>query len=149
VTVRRLHDIGKSGWLILIFYGSVFFAVLCFLVVGLASEGPAEWLMFAAGISGIFVSGVLILFFVWLCTDSQPGHNRFGDNPKNDSRFAKSPKNNNFSYERDKPSSKNTSFLDGLERLAALHKEGHLSKEEFEREKRIFLNNPSRDTPDS
>jgi uncharacterized membrane protein YhaH (DUF805 family) len=49
VAVRRLHDIGKSGWMYLI--------VLIPLIGGI-------WL--------------LVLF----CTDSQPGDNEYGSNPK-------------------------------------------------------------------
>ncbi len=49
VAVRRLHDVGKSGWL--------------FLVVLIPLVG-AIWL--------------LVLFF----TDSQPGMNKYGPNPK-------------------------------------------------------------------
>ena len=49
VTVRRLHDVGKSGW----------------------------W---------IFISLVPIIGGIWLlvllATDSQPGENRYGPNPK-------------------------------------------------------------------
>jgi uncharacterized membrane protein YhaH (DUF805 family) len=48
VQVRRLHDVGKSGW---------------FLLVGLIP------------IVGIWL---LILY----CTDSQPGANEYGENPK-------------------------------------------------------------------
>lgn len=49
VTVRRLHDIGKSGWMILI--------------------------------SIIPIIG-LIWFLVLLFTDSDPGENEYGQNPK-------------------------------------------------------------------
>lgn len=49
VCVRRLHDIGKSGW----FYF----------------------------ISFIPLVGAIILL-VWACTDSQPGENQWGANPK-------------------------------------------------------------------
>ncbi|MDR0874052.1 MAG: DUF805 domain-containing protein [Prevotellaceae bacterium] len=49
VCVRRLHDIGKSGW----FY---FIGFIPFV-------------------------GIIILL-VWLCTDSQPGANNWGENPK-------------------------------------------------------------------
>lgn len=49
VTVRRLHDTGRSGWWFLI------------------SLVP-------------FVGGIILLVFV--CTDSQPGPNMFGPNPK-------------------------------------------------------------------
>ncbi|RBW56346.1 DUF805 domain-containing protein [Tenacibaculum sp. E3R01] len=49
VAVRRLHDVGKSGWNILI--------------------------------ALIPLVGAIILL-VWLCTDSDHGKNKWGDNPK-------------------------------------------------------------------
>ena len=49
VCIRRLHDIGKSGWYIL---------VNLIPIVG------------------------CIWFFILMCTDSQPGTNKYGDNPK-------------------------------------------------------------------
>ncbi len=49
VAVRRLHDVGKSGWWLLI------------VLVPL-------------------VGGVLLL--IWACTDSNPGENQYGPNPK-------------------------------------------------------------------
>ncbi len=49
VTVRRLHDIGKSGW---------FYFLILIPVVG------------------------AILLLAWECTDSEPGENAYGPNPK-------------------------------------------------------------------
>ena len=49
VSVRRLHDIGRSGW----------------------------WLL----LSLIPLVGAIILI-IWYCTDSQPGANQYGSNPK-------------------------------------------------------------------
>ena len=49
VTVRRLHDVGKSGWNIL--FGMI------------PLVGP-------------------ILLFVWYCTDSETGKNKWGNNTK-------------------------------------------------------------------
>ena len=49
LSVRRLHDIGKSGWFLLIMF--------------------------------IPLIGLIILI-VWACTDSQPGTNEWGPNPK-------------------------------------------------------------------
>ncbi|MBE6293284.1 MAG: DUF805 domain-containing protein [Bacteroidales bacterium] len=48
VCVRRLHDIGKSGWWLL----------LCLIPI------------------------VNLILLVWYCTDSQPGENQWGANPK-------------------------------------------------------------------
>jgi uncharacterized membrane protein YhaH (DUF805 family) len=49
VLVRRLHDVGKSGWM---------FLIALIPIIG------AIWLL------------------VLLCTDSQPGDNKWGSNPK-------------------------------------------------------------------
>lgn len=49
VCVRRLHDIGKSGWWYLIGF--------------------------------VPVVGTIVLL-IWFCTDSQPGNNEWGPNPK-------------------------------------------------------------------
>lgn len=54
VSVRRLHDIGKSGWMILI---------ILIPIIG------AIWL------------------FILMIRDSEPGQNKYGENPKNIDRF--------------------------------------------------------------
>ena len=56
VLVRRFHDTGKSGWLLLLF-----------IVLGMIP------------IVGIIVAIVQLVF---LCTDSDPGVNQYGPNPK-------------------------------------------------------------------
>ena len=49
VSVRRLHDVGKSGW---------------FLLIALIPLLGAIWLL------------------ILMCTDGQPGDNKYGPNPK-------------------------------------------------------------------
>jgi len=56
VSVRRLHDTGKSGWLLLMFF-----------VLGLIP------------IVGL-ISGIIQI--VIMCQDSDPGPNKYGPNPK-------------------------------------------------------------------
>ena len=56
VAVRRFHDTGKSGWMILLF-----------MVLGIIP------------LVGLIASIVQIVF---LCTDSDPGANEYGPNPK-------------------------------------------------------------------
>jgi uncharacterized membrane protein YhaH (DUF805 family) len=56
VSVRRLHDTGKSGWLLLLF-----------IVLGIIP------------VVG-FISGIVQLVF--MCTDSDPGVNEYGPSPK-------------------------------------------------------------------
>lgn len=96
VTVRRLHDTGKSGWWILSYYLPILLTVVFFVVlfVQIFSEfsfyemnkiRPEDipWIT----VVGILLCLFLSLFFgifllVWLCTDSQPGTNKYGPNPK-------------------------------------------------------------------
>jgi len=56
VSVRRLHDVGKSGW---------------YLLINLIPIGGPIW------------------FLVLLCTDSQPGDNKYGPYPKNEEESGK------------------------------------------------------------
>lgn len=74
VTVRRLHDIGRSGfWYFLFIGGSI-----------LGSIGS----MFEETNSGLFLLltcaslAVCIIFLVWMFTNSQYGTNQWGPNPK-------------------------------------------------------------------
>jgi len=55
VSVRRLHDIGKSGWMILVAF--------------------------------IPLVGIIWLLVLY-CTDSQPGTNEYGPNPKSEGEIA-------------------------------------------------------------
>jgi uncharacterized membrane protein YhaH (DUF805 family) len=56
VAVRRFHDVGKSGWMLLLL-----------IVLG------------AIPLLGLIAAGVQLVF---LCTDSDPGINQYGPNPK-------------------------------------------------------------------
>lgn len=72
VLVRRLHDTGRSGlWGLGIFIVSLAFGFITDL---------------GSGILTVIASIVLIIYsfliFVWTATDSQPGENKYGPNPK-------------------------------------------------------------------
>ena len=93
VCVRRLHDVGKPGWLLL-----VYFAILGILfvmsVVVIGKEYSNLWKMISEGYN------VATKYLVWLylpyiasaplgiylivlfCKGSQPGANQYGPNPK-------------------------------------------------------------------
>ena len=82
VTVRRLHDIGKSGW----FYLPLFIIGLLFPFI---DETRLEILAYKTLGIRIAVSVVLLMFLayvilmlVWLFRDSEPDANRWGWNPK-------------------------------------------------------------------
>jgi uncharacterized membrane protein YhaH (DUF805 family) len=63
VAVRRLHDIGKSGWYYLIVVGACILMIIP--IIG--------W------IAGL---GLLIWYLVMMCQDSQIGDNQYGVDPK-------------------------------------------------------------------
>lgn len=66
VTVRRLHDVGKSGW----WYGTcIILGLFCFIpLIGIF-----------VGIINLILS---IVIFVFELTDSDPNSNKYGPNPK-------------------------------------------------------------------
>lgn len=84
VMVRRLHDIGKSGMFILILIGAMFAAAILSGLISLATGGVGSMITFP--LLMIAILGVSIWFLVLLCTDSQPGENKYGPNPKDPSQ---------------------------------------------------------------
>ncbi len=76
VFVRRLHDIGRSGYWALLFYGISILAN--FASVMLESN---ENVLLTLLILFIMLFAT-VLFLVWLFTDSQYGPNQWGPNPK-------------------------------------------------------------------
>ena len=86
VTVRRLHDTNKSGWWILMPLSTLILAgiLMAILIPMLGAKGANETVV---GIAVVFlvitVLATNIAFFVFLVSDSTPGVNRFGNNPKN------------------------------------------------------------------
>ena len=95
ITVKRLHDMGLSGWLAAVPYvvglvGSVLaFGMIGMSAVananGLDSEDPAAVLALLGPAFGLF--GIMFLvgigFLLWIgLTDSKPGDNKYGPNPK-------------------------------------------------------------------
>jgi len=76
VTVRRMHDIGKSGYSLLGLMGV--WAVSC---IGIGFSMFADMLMLI--IPCILVAmGAGVMFLIWTVKDSQPGENQYGQNPK-------------------------------------------------------------------
>ena len=107
VNTRRLHDVGKSGWLIVINY------IICFLTLGtlftgigwgnlLATQTNPDAIdlnvvnipLLAVGLGLyliLFIFGIYILILT--CKDSQVGTNQYGPNPKGEEEIAS---NENF-----------------------------------------------------
>lgn len=95
ITVKRLHDMGHTGWLATIPYVvGIVGAIVAVMMIGatafmnmaaLENEDPAAIIALIGPAIGLF--GLIFLvglgFLLWIgLTDSQPGDNRFGPNPK-------------------------------------------------------------------
>lgn len=97
ITVKRLHDMGQSGWLCLVpIVAGLIGLIAIFMTVGasmmtnyaaIENEDPAAIMAMvgpALGIIGI-IALVQIGFLIWIgVTEGQRGDNRFGPNPKNE-----------------------------------------------------------------
>lgn len=95
IAVKRLHDMGQTGWLAAIpWVANIFGVIAAFSMVGvstllnlegLENEDPAAVLAVIGPIFGVASIVILINlgFLLWLVFGpSQPGTNRFGPNPK-------------------------------------------------------------------
>ncbi len=81
VSVRRLHDIDRSGWFILLPllpYG----IGLGMMAAGAMSASPAYMVMGGVAMLIGFICAILLL--VWYCTPGTQGSNRFGPDPLDD-----------------------------------------------------------------
>ena len=94
ISVKRLHDMGQSGWLIVIpWIAGIGGVIAAFMTVGVAAltsgyvntDDPAAVLAIIGPMFGILgiVALIQLGFLLWIgITDSQRGENRFGPNPK-------------------------------------------------------------------
>ena len=99
VSVRRLHDIGKSGWFFLVplIPALAYTGYLIYYVIKIMKETGDNFSDIDAisqhimnnpsGIVAIVLLGLLafitwIVWIVWMVKDSQPSENKWGPNPK-------------------------------------------------------------------
>ena len=97
VTVRRFHDIGKSGWTYLyflipslLFIGYWFYLVFQYISAGYDLDEESVAAIITANSSASLITCILLLvsliaaiiFIVLMARDSQPGENKWGPNPK-------------------------------------------------------------------
>ncbi|WP_298918845.1 DUF805 domain-containing protein [uncultured Algimonas sp.] len=79
---RRLHDIGKSGWWILLPYATLLWLLAGVITLGIEGEGSTAAIVAVSGMLCFF--GSLIYVLVLLVRDSDPHENRYGPSPKYD-----------------------------------------------------------------
>lgn len=72
VAARRLHDVDRSGWFMLLPLSAV-----PVIVLGRVIQGGI-----LVPVGGMMALGLGVLVLVWYCTDGTPGPNRFGPDPK-------------------------------------------------------------------
>ena len=87
VTVRRFHDIGKSGWwlLVMMLPGFVYLCYLACVIYNAAvhdCEPDMKLFLIVTGLGILIGIGFFVWQIVWLVRDSEPGDNKYGPNPK-------------------------------------------------------------------
>lgn len=98
VTTRRLHDIGRSGWWYgaSLLYNVAFTIWIMIRIFGVAAGMDANSFANTDAMGDALLKDMLgeiiigfipyviysIVLLVWYCKDSQPGTNKYGDNPK-------------------------------------------------------------------
>lgn len=81
VCVRRLHDTGRSGWQLMWYHIAGIAGIATFFVIPDRNEMPIVFLPVMLIYCTAMITWAVILL-VRLCTDSSPGANRYGPNPK-------------------------------------------------------------------
>lgn len=87
VAFRRLHDIGKSGWLLIIVYLAMIISAVVLVGASLSAlSGVASPEGFGVGaiIAGVAIFGLAIWLLVMFCTNGDVGENKYGADPKAD-----------------------------------------------------------------
>ena len=82
VTVRRLHDIGKSGFWVFLSIGSSLLFSIARGINGMNLTSTPNISIAISIVIELIAIAIAILFLVCMFIDSQPGENKWGPNPK-------------------------------------------------------------------
>ena len=82
VSVRRLHDIGKSGWLIFVIYAVAIVSVIFIFISAFASGFSESSFGIGMIIPILLILGAAIWLLVLFCTEGDEGENKYGPDPK-------------------------------------------------------------------
>ena len=78
VTVRRLHDIGKSGWYFFAYL--IAYCLLQFLTYIINFDNLVACIFYCIFLVAFLVYSIILI--VWCCRNSQLGENKWGPDPK-------------------------------------------------------------------
>lgn len=86
VSVRRLHDIGKSGKLILLFYVLMIAMVIIMLFSGFSAILMGNFSALGIGffVPLLFIFAIVIYMLILFCTEGDAGTNKYGPDPKSE-----------------------------------------------------------------
>ena len=92
VAVRRLHDVGRSGWWLGGYYIVTFVYMLILASLGLENLGEESFstAIVSGALSLVFILIALIwaiVMLVWDFTEGTNGPNKYGEDPKRDERI--------------------------------------------------------------
>ena len=95
LSVRRLHDIGKSGWWMMVWVGSgliwVFWSIFFFAGLDdfedenwIREESDAFWIRVAVSAGVLLIASValMIVWVVWFVRKGDKGSNKYGPDPR-------------------------------------------------------------------
>jgi len=83
VMTRRLHDVNKSGWILLIFYSTIIIIVgFAFFLAGNTAFGSPTSLGMPFIILLVVMIGIGIYIFVMSVIEGDKGPNKYGPDPK-------------------------------------------------------------------
>lgn len=85
VSVRRLHDTGRSAFLLISLYAAIpvlLFTVFGLLDIGLPNKGNFMFMLFLILAEVVYVFIASIMLLIACCTDSTAASNKYGVSPK-------------------------------------------------------------------
>lgn len=82
VATRRIHDIGKSGWIIVIVYAIMIAAAVVLVVGSLGAIAGQASFGLAMILPILVIFAVAIYMLVLFCTEGDNGQNEYGPDPK-------------------------------------------------------------------
>ncbi len=82
VATRRIHDIGKSGWIIVIVYAIMIVAAVVLVVGSLGAIAGQASFGLAMILPILVILALAIYMLVLFCTNGDNGQNEYGPDPK-------------------------------------------------------------------